>query len=204
MPRRVIVPRIDESSAALPESSGTHMFDPPQLAALRIVFGVGPAGGEPPDAESFRPTYTVSMPIFSMGGLDPDGVYEFDAGLLLDGIRRRSLRRAWGARLEIELTQAAESVPHGDLYIDAPFADEPGGPALTVLGRSGRGITLPGGARTIVVATSLVHDSKRIAALSGVYTAQLRDVEPEAAQRPQVASLVRNVHVDLAHFEFEG
>ncbi len=180
------------------------MFEPPQLAALRIVFGVGAVGGEPPDVESFRPTYTVSMPIFSMGGLDPDGVYEFDAGLLLDGIRRRSLRRAWGVRLEIELTQAADSVTHADLYVDAPFADEPGAPSIALLGRGGRGITLPGGARTLVIGSSIVHDSKRAALLSGVYTAQLRDVEPDSDARPGVASLVRNVHVDLTRFEFEG
>ena len=160
------------------------MFEPPQLAALRIVFGVGSASGEPPDAETFRPTYTVNMPIFSMGGLDPDGVYEFDAGMLLDAIRKRALRRAWGVRLEIELTQAAESVPHADLYIDAPFGDDPASPSIQLLGRSGRGITLPGGARTLVIGTSIVHDSKRAALLSGVYTAQLRDVEPEATARP--------------------
>jgi hypothetical protein len=204
MSRRVLVPRLAEAVAPLPPGGGTHMFDPPQLAALRIVFGVGAASGEPPDAETFRPTYTVSMPIFSMGGLDPDGVYEFDAGLMLDGIRRRSLRRGWGARLEIELTQSADSVPHADLWVDAPFADDPAAPSIALLGRGGRGITLPGGARTLVIGTSIVHDSKRAALLSGVYTAQLRDTEPDAAGRPGAVSLVRNVHVDLTHFEFEG
>ncbi len=203
MSRRVLVPRLAEGSTPLPESGSTHMFDPPQLAALRIVVGVGGPGGEPPDGDSFRPTYIVSVPIFSMGGLDPDGVYEFDAGLLLDGIRKRALRRGWGARLEIELTQAAESVPHADLWVEAPFGDD-ASVSLSVLGRSARGITLPGGARTVVIATSLVHDSKRIALLSGAYTAQLRDVAPDAAARPKVASLVRNVHVDLTRFEFEG
>jgi len=49
-----------------------------------------------------------------------------------------------------------------------------------------------------------VHDSKRAALLSGVYTAQLRDLEPDAEGKPAVVSLVRNVHVDLTHFEFEG
>ncbi|MBK6918442.1 MAG: hypothetical protein IPH07_13680 [Deltaproteobacteria bacterium] len=203
MSRRVVVPRVSEGSVSLPDSPSTHLFEPPQLAALRIAFGVGASSGEPPDADSFRPTYTVSMPIFSMGGLDPDGVYEFDAGLLLDGIRRRALRRSWGVRLEIELSQAADSVPHADLWVDAPFDDD-SGLTLTVLGRNARGITLPGGARTVVVATSLVHDSKRIALLGGGYTAQLRDIEPGAAERPRVASMVRNVHVDLTRFEFEG
>jgi hypothetical protein len=203
MSRRVLISRLSEGAAPLPTSGATHMFEPPQLAALRMVFGVGAPSGEPPDAETFRPTYTISLPIFSMGGLDPDGVYEFDAGQLLDTIRKRSLRRAWGMRLEIELTQAADSVAHADLYVDAPFADDPG-LGIALLGRSGRGITLPGGARTLVIGTSIVHDSKRAALLSGVYTAQLRDVEPEAEARPTVASLVRNVQVDLTHFEFEG
>jgi hypothetical protein len=202
--RRVVIPRLAEGAAALPAKDGMHMFEPPQLAAVRIVFGVGSANGDPPDGESFRPTYTLALPIFSMGGLDPDGVYEFDAGLMLEEIRKRSLRRRWGARLEIELTQAAESVPHADVYVDAPFADEAESPGLVLLGRSGRGITLPGGARTIVVATSLAHDAKRVAMFSGVYTAQLRDVEPEATAKAKVASMARTVQVDLTRFEFEG
>ncbi|MBC8068708.1 MAG: hypothetical protein IAG13_10275 [Deltaproteobacteria bacterium] len=204
MSRRVVIPRLAEGATALPSKDGTHMFEPPQLAALRIVFGVGAANEEPPDSESFRPTYTLALPIFSMGGLDPDGVYEFDAGLLLEEIRKRSLRRRWGARLEIELTQAADSVPHADVFVDAPFADDPDGPQLTLLGRSGRGITLPGGARTIVIATTVAHDAKRVAQLSGVYTAQLRDALPEATAKAKVASMVRTIHVDLTRFEFEG
>jgi hypothetical protein len=199
-----VIPRLAEGAAALPSKDGMHMFEPPQLASLRVVFGVGAAVDEPPDGDSFRPTYTLALPIFSMGGLDPDGVYEFDAGLLLEEIRKRSLRRRWGARLEIELTQAADSVPHADVFVDAPFADEQGGPELTLLGRSGRGITLPGGARTIVLATSVAHDAKRVAQLSGVYTAQLRDVAPEATAKAKVASVARTIHVDLTRFEFEG
>ncbi len=204
MSRRVVIPRLAEGAAALPSRDGLQMFEPPQLAALRIVFGVGPATGEVPDNDTFRPTYTMSMPIFSMGGLDPDGVYEFDAGLLLEDIRKRSLRRKWGVRLELELTQAAESVPHADVYVDAPFAGEGESPGLVLLGRSGRGITLPGGARTIVVATTLAQDAKRAAMFSGVYTVQLRDVEPEAEAKPKVASMARSIHVDLTRFEFEG
>ena len=203
MSRRVVVPRLAEGAAPLPPKDGMQMFEPPQLAALRVVFGVGPATGEPPDNDSFRPTYVLGIPIFSMGGLDPDGVYEFDAGLLLEDIRRRSLHRRWGARLEIELTQAAESVSHADVYVDAPFAGDAESPGLVLLGRSGRGITLPGGARTIVVATTLAQDAKRVAQFSGVYNVQLRDVEPEAAGKPKVASMVRAVAVDLTRFEFE-
>ena len=86
MPRRVLVPRLAEGSTPLPESGSTHMFDPPQLAALRIVVGVGGPGGEPPDADSFRPTYVVSVPIFSMGGLDPEEYTGFAFGMGLQRV----------------------------------------------------------------------------------------------------------------------
>ena len=54
------------------------------------------------------------------------------------------------------------------------------------------------------VSTALAQDAKRVAMFSGVYTAQLRDVEPEATAKPKVASMARSVHVDLTRFEFEG
>lgn len=200
MPRRVVVPRIAEGAAPLPASPSTRMFDPPALAGVRIAFGVGNPSGDAPDDDSFRATYVLSIPVTGLGGLDPDGVYEFDAGVLFEAIRKRALRRRWGARVEIELTQAADSVAHADVHVEGP-SDECG---LVVLGRSGRGTTLPGGARTIVVATAIVTDSKRFPTLSGAYRAQLRDTDPAGGERPNVASMVRNVHVDLTHFEFEG
>jgi hypothetical protein len=180
------------------------MFDPPIFAGLRLVFGVGPSSGDPPDNDTFKPTYIVGMPVFSMGGLDPDGVYEFDAGMLLDGIRHRALRRRWGVRVEIELTQSADSVAIADLWAEAPFKEEPDGPGLVVLGKTGRGTTLPGGGRTVVIASTIAHDSKRASALSGVYNIQLRDTDPATEDKPSVASLVRGIQVDLTHFEFEG
>lgn len=180
------------------------MFDPPIFAGLRLVLGVGSPSGEPPDNDTFKPTYIVGMPVFSMGGLDPDGVYEFDAGMLLDTIRHRALRRRWGVRVEIELTQSADSVSIADLWAEAPFKEEPDGPGLVVLGKTGRGTTLPGGGRTVVIATTLALDSKRASALSGVYNIQLRDTDPATDDKPSVASLVRGIQVDLTHFEFEG
>lgn len=204
MSRRVVVPRLSEGSTAAPGGGATRMFDPPGFSALRIVLGVGSPAGDPPDLESFKPTYVVSVPVFSMGGLDPDGVYEFDGGMLLDAIRRRALRRRWGLRVELELTQSADSVAIADVWVEAPFKEEPDGPGLVVLGRTGRGTTLPGGGRTIVVATTLAQDSKRASALSGVYNVQLRDTDPATEDKPNVASLVRGIQVDLTHFEFEG
>ena len=204
MPRRVVVPRLNEGSTAAAPATTTRMFDPPAFAGLRFVFGVGGPGGEAPDVHTFKPTYVVAIPVFSMGGLDPDGVYEFDAGFLLDAIRRRALRRRWGVRVEIELTQSAESVAIADVWAEAPFKDEDDAHGLLVLGRTGRGTTLPGGGRTIVIATTLAHDSKRASALSGVYNIQLRDTDPDSEDKPNVASLVRGIQVDLTRFEFEG
>ena len=204
MARRICVPRLSEGSHPAPGSSATKMFDPPIFAGLRLVFGVGSATGDPPDNDSFKPTYVVSVPVFSMGGLDPDGVYEFDAGFLLDAIRRRALRRRWGVRVEIELTQSAESVAIADVWAEGPFKDEPDAHGLVVLGRTGRGTTLPGGGRTIVLATTIAHDSKRATALSGVYNIQLRDTDPDTDDKPNVASMMRSIQVDLTHFEFEG
>src|SRR5690606_13128338 len=100
-------------------------------------------------------------PVFSLGGLDPDGVHEFDAASLLDVIRRRSLRRHWGLRLEVELTQSVDTVAAADIYVETPFADGADELTMKVIGRTGRGTTLPGGGRTVVLATSIVHDSKR-------------------------------------------
>ncbi len=204
MARRVCVPRSSEGSVASPTGGATKMFDPPIFAGLRLVLGVGSPSGEPPDNDTFKPTYIVGMPVFSMGGLDPDGVYEFDAGMLLDTIRHRALRRRWGVRVEIELTQSADSVAIADLWAEAPFKEEPDGPGLVVLGKTGRGTTLPGGGRTVVIATTLALDSKRASALSGVYNIQLRDTDPATDDKPSVASLVRGIQVDLTHFEFEG
>ena len=205
MPRRVVVPRLNEGSTAAAPATTTRMFDPPAFAGLRFVFGVGGPGGEAPDVHTFKPTYVVAIPVFSMGGLDPDGVYEFDAGLLLDAIRRRALRRHWGVRVEIELTQSAESAAIADVWVHGPAKkDDEDDSGLVVLGSTGKGTLLPGGGRTIIVATTPAHDSKRAAALSGIYNVQLRDTDPDSEDKPNVASLVRGIQVDLTRFEFEG
>src|SRR5690606_19899226 len=112
MGRRLVVPRIEGSAA--PTEGTPKLVDPPTVAAIRMVYGVGQGSAAPPDDDTFKPTYQVSLPLFSMGGLDPDGVYEFDAGLLLDTIRHRSQRRQWGLRLEIEITQTPEAVSTAD------------------------------------------------------------------------------------------
>jgi hypothetical protein len=169
-----------------------------------MVFGVGPSSSAAPTDETFKPTYELAMPVFSIGGLDPDGVHEFDAAALLDVIRGRSDRRRWGLRLELELTQAAYTVGAADIYVETPFSDAPDQPTMKVIGRTGRGTTTPGGGRTVVLATSIVHDAERTRLLGGRYSIQLRDTDPDGSDAPTVSSPARGIQVDLTRFEFEG
>lgn len=201
MGRRLVVPRIEGSAA--PTEGTPKLVDPPTVAAIRMVYGVGQGSAAPPDDDTFKPTYQVSLPLFSMGGLDPDGVYEFDAGLLLDTIRHRSQRRQWGLRLEIEITQTPEAVSTADIWVEAPFADDDS-LGLHVLGRTGRGTILDGGGRSIVLATTVIHDGKRAGALSGAYTFQHRDTDPASDDKASITSAIRSVRLDLTRFEFEG
>lgn len=202
MPRRIVVPRLPQSSSASHEGE-TAIVDPPGVEALRIVFGVGPSGDREPSHDNFKPTYSVSLPVFSVGGLDPDGVYEFDAALLMRTIVGRSLRRRWGVRVELELTQKAQSVGRADIHVETPFADD-SDMTMTVEGKTGTGTMLPGGVRSIRLATSLVTDPKFVAKLGGAYSVQLRDTDPTSGDKPTVTSLTRSVNVDLTRFEFEG
>lgn len=206
MARRIVVPRLDgaEVPARVPAPS-RRMVDPPEVMAIRLAYGVGPSADRQPDEETFRSTYHVDIPVFSLGGLDPDGVYEFDGARLFDMIRQRSLRRLWAVRLELELQQSAETDTLADIYIDTPFDDQdPTSPRMRVLGKTGRGLVLPGGGRTVVVATTLVLDSKSLHRLSGIYSMQLRDVDPQTDAKPGIASLSRGINIDLTRFEFEG
>lgn len=198
---RIVVPRLLDSTAAADSAAGKQMVDPPSIMAIRLAFGVG-TGDSPPTPSSFKNTYHLSIPVFSLGGLDPDGVYEFDAAALFETITRRSLRRRWGVRLELELQQHANSVSQADMHIEAPYKDDTG-LGLSVLGHGGRGTPLPGGGRTVTIATDVVTDIKRIGALSGAYKVHLRDQATDEDD-VRVASMVRKVHIDLTRFEFEG
>ena len=197
---RIVIPRLPERAGA-PDAPAA-IVDPPAVTALRFVFGVG-RGDTPPTHETFTATYAVSIPLYSVGGLDPDGVYEFDAAKLFVTIVGRSLRRRWGVRVELELTQAPQSVGRADIYVDAPYEEAPG-LGLHVLGQTGTGTTMPGGGRTVVTATSPVTDPKRVSALGGVYNIQLRSTDPAGGEKPSMASLSRGINVDATRFEFEG
>ena len=200
MASTLVIPRLEggTSRSDVASNEGPLMVDPPGVTAIRMAFGVGGRPDDAPSTASFRTTYQVSLPVFSIGGLDPDGVYEFDAALLMDTIVRRSLRRRWGMRLELELSQTADTVSKADIYIEAPSEE-----AMEILGKTGRGTTMPGGGRTLVIATPPVHDHKRVQSLSGIYSIQLRDTSPDGA-KPHVLSLARGINVDLTRFEFEG
>jgi hypothetical protein len=204
MSKRVVVPRLPDATVIKSAPGETLIVDPPAVTAIRIAYGVGPASGEEPTADSFKPTYHVAIPVFSMGGLDPDGVYEFDAASLFEAIVMRSIRRRWGVRLELELAQEARTVGGCDIWIDTPFAESDDAPTMHVLGRSGHGTALPGGGRTVVLATSIVTDAKRIGSLSGIYSLQLRDTSPDSDEKPRLRSVSRGINVDVTRFEFEG
>lgn len=193
---RVVVPRLPDSTASVAPASGKQTVDPPTVVAIRLAFGVGKADSAP-TPQSFKVTYHLSIPVFSLGGLDPDGVYEFDAAALFDTITSRAQRRRWGVRLELELEQSPAAVSLADVIVGAPFDDDLG---LAVLGQSGRGKPLPGGGRSVVVASGLVTSAGDVGKLSGEYTLQLRDADED----PTVESAVRPVRINATRFEFEG
>lgn len=192
---RVVVPRLPDSTAAIDSASGPQTVDPPTVVAIRLAFGVGKADSAP-TPQSFKLTYHLSIPVFSLGGLDPDGVYEFDAAALFDTITGRAQRRRWGVRLELELEQSPQAVSLADVVVDAPFDDTLG---LSVLGQSGRGKPLPGGGRSIVVASGLVTEAADVAKLSGTYEVHVHRNEDE----PTIESAARQVRIDATRFEFE-
>ncbi len=192
---RIVVPRLPDSTAAIDSASGPVTVDPPTVVAIRLAFGVG-AVDSAPTSHSFKVTYHLTIPVFSLGGLDPDGVYEFDAGALLQTITARAQRRRWGVRLELELEQSPQAVSAADVIIDAPFDDALG---LSVLGQSGRGKPLPGGGRSLVIASGLVTDAAAVGSLSGTYALQLRDAEEDG----KVSSEIRELRIDATRFEFE-
>ena len=205
MSKRVVVPRLPDATVVKSAPGETLIVDPPAVTAIRLAYGVGPASGADPTSDTFKATYHVSIPVFSIGGLDPDGVYEFDAAAWFEAIATRSIRRRWGVRLELELAQEAKTVGGCDIWIDTPFDDDDEeGPTMAVLGRSGLGTALPGGGRTVVVATSIITDAKRIGSLSGIYSVQLRDTSPDSEEKPRLRSVSRGINVDVRRFEFEG
>ena len=197
---RLVIPRLSEGSVA-PASAEQRQVDPPSLAGVRLVFGVGSEPEREPSRADFHPVYTVSMPVFSPGGLDPDGVYEFDAGAQLELLQSRATRRRWAVRLEIELVQTSEAVNAAELWIDAPWPDADA-TELELLGPA-HGRPLYSGGRVVIVASTPVATLAAARSLGGVFRAQLRDVDPRLDKAAGLESAVVEVALDLGCYEFE-
>ncbi len=190
-----------------PQADEPRRVDPPGLAAIRLVFGVGRGPEQEPTAESFTPVYTVGIPVFSLGGLDPDGVYEFDAGAQLELLRERAKQRRWAVRLELDFVQSAESVSAADLWVEVDWstddAREPSSaPELVVLGPE-RGSTTPGGGRSLTIASTPLTEVAAARRLGGRFTVQLRDADPRTSAPVSVESPVRVVELACDRYEFE-
>lgn len=178
---RIVVPRLEVGTGA---AASDTLVAAPSLQAIRIAYGVGGGRESVPTADDFRVTYHVTIPVFSLGGLDPDGVHEFDAGQLLQSLVTRAARRHWGVRLELELHQDADAAGRHDVIVDGPSE------ALTVPG-GGQGESLAGGARSIVVATNVIVQPDAVGTLDGAYAISAGDA-------------TRRVTVALGRYEFEG
>ena len=180
MPEPLVIAALSGRAPASPKAPGVE--------AIKIAFGVAKTRDGQPSHEDFRTTYQLQIPLFSLGGLDPDGVYEFDAGALLSTLQSRAQRRHWGVRLELTLSQGEADVAAADLTVRAPDS----APAAPKVVGAPSGTTTSGGGRRIVVATPVVTDPSKVAsALSGTYVAAVGDAS-------------RNVQVHLGRFEFEG
>lgn len=198
---RLVIERLSEGSVP-PSDSGTRSVDAPTVGAIRMVFGVGKGPDDAPELSTFKPVYTVSVPVFSLGGLDSDGVHEFDAVSMLQQLQTRSVRRTWAMRVELEIVQVANTVNSADIYIGTPFADD--GPSIEVAGRTKGGTTTVGGGRSLVLATSLAHSKADVEALAGTFTIQLCDADPQDGGQAGVESPVREVRLAFSRYEFEA
>jgi hypothetical protein len=179
---RLVAPRLDD-----PAADEAAPVDPPVLAAIRCVFGVGAEPGAVPDGDGLRPVYRVELPVDAPGSLDADDSHEFDAAGLLELLQARARGRAWAMRLELELVQTASAAAQVDLYlVDAP--EQP----LHFLHAS----TLPGGGRNLTFGTGLVHTPAAVARLAGEYRLEQRAGDGAAAGDC-------SVRLGLTEYEFE-
>jgi hypothetical protein len=197
---RLVVRRLPEGSVA-PGGDDKRAVDPPALAGIRLVFGVGTEPEGRPTAEDFHPVYTISMPVFSIGGLDPDGVYEFDAGAQLELLQSRATRRRWAVRLELELIQTHETVNAADLWFETPWSS--GDPRPMLLGPE-RGEPRAGGGRSLSFASTPVATVAAARALGGRFIAQIRDADPHGGGSATIESPVLTIDVALGRYEFEA
>lgn len=195
---RIVVQRLPEGS--VPAFDGElWRVDPPSLADVRLVYGVGSESESEPT--EFHPVYTISMPVVSAGGLDPDGVYEFDAGAQLELLQSRATRRRWAVRLELEFVQSSQAINAAELWVETPWTS--GDPRPQLLGPE-RGTPLSGGGRSLVVASTPVANVDAARALGGRFTVVLRDADPHLGGPATVESPLVEVALDLRCYEFEA
>jgi len=190
---RLVVRRLPEGSV---EPAGHRRVDPPTLAGVRLVFGVGSGPEDQPTSADFHPVYTISMPVFSVGGLDPDGIYEFDAGAQLELLQARATRRCWAVRLELELIQTRETINAAELWFDAPWESP------VQLGPE-RGQPRAGGGRSLVFASPPVASVEAARSLGGRFVAQIRDADPHGGGPATIESPTLEIDLDLRCYEFE-
>ncbi|WP_106391458.1 hypothetical protein [Enhygromyxa salina] len=196
---RLVVQRLPEGSVP-PVGDGIRRVDPPALGSVRLVFGVGSGPDADPSSDDFHPVYTIAMPVFSHGGLDPDGIYEFDAGAQLELLRARATRRRWAVRLELELEIASEAVNAAELWVETPWTT--GDPRPLLLGPE-RGTPLSGGGRSLTIASTPVTTVDAARTLGGTFTVVLRDADPHGGGPATVESPPLEICLDLRCYEFE-
>lgn len=188
------------SVGSVPPSDGTRRrVSPPEVEAIRFVYGVGDDPTEVPAGSSFRPVYSISIPVARLGGLDLDDIYEFDAALMLTNLQQRARLRCWAMRLEFDVIQTHESATSAELYVEAP----PGG-SMILLGHTGYGMPNPGGGRTLKVASGFAHSPEAVLRLAGPYRLQFRDVDPRVQGPVGVESPIQLLKIGLSEYEFES
>lgn len=151
----LVAPRLDP-----PDTLG-EVIEPPVIAAIRCIYGVGAAPEASPDGDGLRPVYRVALPVDAPGSLDADDIHEFDAASLLADLQTRARARAWAMRLELDVLQTTSGVTT-DLFLEPPDDVQPVRLLHTV--------ALPGGGRCLTFGTGLAHTPEAAARLAGVYT----------------------------------
>jgi len=150
----LVAPRLDPSGPAGVE------VEPPVVAAIRCIYGVGAAPEDTPDGDGLRVVYCVALPVDGPGSLDADDIHEFDAASLLAELQTRARARAWAMRVELDIIQTARGAAT-DLFLEPP--DD--GPHIRLL----HSTDLPGGGRCLTFGTGLAHTPEAAARLAGVY-----------------------------------
>ena len=179
---RLVAARLDDPTAA------EAPVDPPVLAAIRCVFGVGVEPGAVPDGDGLRPVYCVALPVDAPGSLDADDTHEFDAAGLLAALQARARDRAWAMRLELDVVQTAVAAARVDLHL-SQVPEEAAG--LRLLHTA----ALVGGGRRLTLGTGLVHTPAAVARLAGEYRLVQREGEGDAGGCA--------VQIGLTEYEFE-